>query len=78
MAKPCIIEDFTTIYNQLVWHEKRRRPCAEYVATVGDKVRVGDFVKFDTVRCSPTNPDVVPKPNAVAFFFSTVLDQVFS
>jgi hypothetical protein len=78
MAKPYIIEDFTTIYNQLVWHEQRRRPCSEYVAAVGDEVRVGDFVKFGTVRCSPTNRDVPPTPHAIAFSFSTVLGQVLS
>jgi hypothetical protein len=61
-----------------VWHEKIMRPCSEYVVAVGDEVRVGDFVKFGTVMCSPTNHDVPPTPHAIAFSFSTVLGQVLS
>jgi hypothetical protein len=78
MAKPYTIEDFTTIYNQLVWHEQRRCPCSEYVVEVGDKARVGDFVKFGTVRCSPPNRDAPPTSHTIAFSFSTVLGQVLS
>jgi hypothetical protein len=45
---------------------------------VGDEVRVGNFVKFGTVRCSPTNCNAPPTPHAIAFSFSTVLGQVIS
>jgi hypothetical protein len=48
------------------------------VVAVGDEERVGDFVKFGIVRCSPPNRDAPPTPHAITFSFSTVLGKVLS
>jgi hypothetical protein len=76
MTKPYTIEYYSSIYTQLVWHEKRWRPCSEYVVAVGDEVMVGYFVKFGRVMCSPPNRDASPTPHTIAFSFGTILGQV--
>jgi hypothetical protein len=34
-------------------HEQRGRLCSEYVESVGDDARAGDFITFSSVTCSP-------------------------
>jgi hypothetical protein len=53
MSKPYLIEDYNGINNQLVAHEQRGRPCSEYMESVGDDVRAGDFITCGLVTCSP-------------------------
>jgi hypothetical protein len=54
MSKPYVIEDYNGINNQLMAHETRGHPCSEYVESVGNDIRAGDFITFHSVTCSPT------------------------
>jgi hypothetical protein len=49
MSKPYTIEDYNGINNQLMAHEQRGRHCSEYIESVGNDVRAGDFITFSSV-----------------------------
>jgi hypothetical protein len=76
MSKPYVIEDYNVINNQLMAHEQRGRPCSEYVESVGDDVRAGDFITFSSVTCSPALSGEKQIEHSVLFPVSSSVGQV--